>query len=330
MYKCKSPAKINWFLDIVEKREDSYHNLYTLMQKIDLQDSLYFSFDFIPIQNQRFPCHKTIIRWHDREIFFSFVSQEQLEIDSNNTIIRAMDVYLKEHSALQQVMHEQIHIHLDKNIPVQGGMAGGSSNAAAMLRILNQLALDNQLEAFSDEKLCALGKSIGADVPFCVHPAKVALCQGIGDIIQEVSDIEEKYPLLLFLPSIKTSTATAFRKFSEQTENKNQLPKSNASKFLQAMRKGDLKELEQYGYNHFFMLQKQEDSRLQDIYNLLQESGASYVQMTGSGASFFALYENDAKRETARRYITSKEGKYSFDWILEFSEVVDSFGDSCL
>ena len=171
-------AKLNLFLHITGRRADGYHNLQTLFQMLDCGDQLSFTLTM------------------DGEIHFS-CSDKSIENDSN-LVVRAAKL-------LQPLASDNagVKIHLDKQVPMGGGLGGGSSDAATTLLALNQLW---QLK-LSNAQLCELGLKLGADVPVFVF-GKTAFAEGVGEKLQPVS-LPEKYYLIV-TPDVHVSTAEVF------------------------------------------------------------------------------------------------------------------------
>ena len=168
-------AKINLTLDILGKRADGYHEVEMIMQTIDLTDQMIFS-----------PSEDGAITI---ECDVSYVPT-----DERNLAYKAA-LLLKERFGIQ----EGVHIVLHKKIPVSAGLAGGSSNAAATLRGLNQLwGLQLSLE-----ELSVLGAEIGSDVPFCVYGGGTAIATGRGEIIERITKAP---PMTMYRPRLYTKT----------------------------------------------------------------------------------------------------------------------------
>ena len=164
----QSPAKLNLFLYITGKRADNYHNLQTLFQFVDLCDELQFS------------------RRQDNRITLATPIKD---IDDNNNLVIKASKLLLEYAHTQHLtLPEQygITIHINKKLPIGGGLGGGSSNAATTLVALNELW---QLH-LSVNQLMTLGKSLGADVPIFIY-GHSAFAQGIGDLLKSV-EIDRK------------------------------------------------------------------------------------------------------------------------------------------
>jgi len=188
-----SPAKINLYLRVKDKRDDGYHNIDTSFQCIDIYD--YMNFKYI-------------------ESGIKINSEESYLSDEDNTIYKSAKIlqgFSKNASGVE--------ISIKKNIPVGAGLGGGSSNAASTLVALNKLwELDLNINV-----LMEIGSSIGADVPFFVN-GKNAIGDGIGDILKETSAITEN--LLVINPKIHNSTKEMF-KLLEVWKGKNKFDSLN-------------------------------------------------------------------------------------------------------
>lgn len=300
-YQIDTPAKINWFLDIVEKRADNYHNLSTLMQKISLHDSLYISFSKKTFLDLGLPFAPVAIKLGDREVFFSINSRYGLVADEKNTVICALASYLEAHFAMDQALPSEIYIHLEKKIPLQAGLGGGSANAAGILRILDILCHDLGQSPLGEVKLQQIAKRVGADVPFLLQSSARAYCEGIGDIISK-RDTKIVHDVLLFLPNIQVSTKDAFALFAENG-NREIAFFSDEKIFSVLLDNKRYNELTEVAQNTFYNLLVDKNPLLNTIYITLAESGAAYVAMSGSGASFFALYDSSASRQNAVSFL---------------------------
>ncbi|MDD2221519.1 MAG: 4-(cytidine 5'-diphospho)-2-C-methyl-D-erythritol kinase [Clostridia bacterium] len=170
-------AKINWSLLITGQRDDGYHTLMSLMEQVDLADE-------ITVQKAA----------------FDQIACPPLPEDASNLALAAW-LALKKKLNLKDCLRIQIK----KNIPLASGLAGGSSDAAAVLRGANELLDLGQ----TDEQLAELGLSLGADLPFCLAGG-AAVVSGIGERVEKVSDFPQM-PLLLINPGQAVSTAAAYR-----------------------------------------------------------------------------------------------------------------------
>ena len=176
--KQRAYAKINLCLDVVRRREDGYHELEMIMAPINLYDSLDFQFsDEMKL--------KSNVRY--------------LPIDQRNTIIKAIEIMREEFG-----FTENFEITLQKHIPSQAGMAGGSADGAAAIRALNRMLNLNM----DQEKMIEIAKKVGADVPFCLR-SRPAYVQGIGEKLQHFY-VNTPFYILLVKPHMGVSTKTAF------------------------------------------------------------------------------------------------------------------------
>ena len=197
----KSPAKINLYLHILDKRDDGYHNIKTHLQLIDIYDHIKF---------------KTS---KNRNIYIK--SKESYLNNKDNTIYNAakkLQNYQKKNS------FKGVEIEVDKNIPIGSGLGGASSNAASTLIVLNKLWNLN----LSEDKLMRIAATIGADVPFFVY-GKNAFGEGIGEKLKEVDMIPDK--ILILNPNIHCSTKKMFSLYDKFLKNNKNISLSNQNHF---------------------------------------------------------------------------------------------------
>ncbi len=175
-----SPAKINLFLHINGRRENGYHELQTLFQFLDYSDTLHFE----PTDNGKIElsCNLTALEGED------------------NLIVRAARILQTEYSTNSK----GIKIHLEKRLPMGGGVGGGSSNAATTLLALNKLWNLN----LSEQTLMEIGLSLGADIPVFIK-GEAVFAQGVGEVFTQAKPTEHWY--LVAKPNCHISTATIFQ-----------------------------------------------------------------------------------------------------------------------
>lgn len=182
----KSFAKLNLFLQVLNKRKDNFHNLKTLFCRIDLADTIIFKSRFdglikIKCLNQQVPTDKTNLCWRAAKLL-----QQEFGLNSG------------------------VEIEIKKRIPVGAGLGGGSSNAASTLLGLNKYWNLN----LAQKKLAGLGAKIGSDVPFFIYNTKFALGSQRGDKIKPLTSLSKlKLWFILVYPGIKVSTPLIYRKF---------------------------------------------------------------------------------------------------------------------
>ena len=180
MLRCFSPAKINLFLRILRRRCDGYHELASLFQAIDLGDWLTFTL----AEADQFTC-----------------SDATLSCDSSNLVSKAVALF-----RLKSGLQFNIKIHLEKKIPVQAGLGGGSSNAATTLWALN--ALHNH--PFTLQELQSWSSEIGSDIPFFFSQG-TAYCTGRGEVVRNLPPLTMQQPLSLYKPPEGISTPALYQ-----------------------------------------------------------------------------------------------------------------------
>ncbi len=248
-----SPAKINLYLEVLRRRPDGYHEIETVMQLVDL-------------------CDTVRIAPGERGIHLS-VSGAELPEGSGNLAYRAAELLLK--SAGVDV---GLEIHLEKRIPVAAGLGGGSSNAAAVLAGVNHLL---GLK-WSKAALTELGAALGSDVPFFFSDG-LALATGRGE---KLASLEPWAPQWLVLgnPGVAVSTAWAYHEASSK------LTEWQGRDTIQSsIRHGRLPWPPRWAFNRLEEVVLPHRPEIQALKLLLQQGGGNPVLMSGSGASVFAV-----------------------------------------
>lgn len=179
-----------------------------------------------------------------------------------------------------------LHITIEKKIPVCAGLAGGSTDAAAVLKILN---LQENLP-FSMEKLREIGQEVGSDVPFCVLSA-TALAEGRGEIITPLPALPHCY-ILLCKPNFSLSTPVLFGKISNMKLSYR--PDTNG--MIKSIESGDLNGISQRLFNVFEeALTSHQGQIIDEIKNTMLDNGALGASMSGSGPTVFGIYSNESQ-----------------------------------
>ena len=192
--KLKSRAKVNLSIDVLGKRQDGYHLVEMIMQTIDL-------YDLIEIKEKE-----------ENQITIKSASEE-IPLDCNNLVYKAADLIKKTFN-----LTKGVEIYIQKNIPVAAGMAGGSSNAAAILVGLNKLWNLN----LSDQTLEELGLKLGADVPFCINGGAV-LASGIGEELTPIKGLSKDVCIVVCKPDLFVSTKEVYESLDSNTSTKDQI-----------------------------------------------------------------------------------------------------------
>lgn len=251
-----APAKINLFLQVLRKRTDGYHDINSLFQAVSLFDRLKFQLTDNP------------------EIRLETDSQSVGPV-TDNLITRAWKLLQSECG-----VKSGVQVELEKNIPVGGGLGGGSSDAAATLTAAN-LLLDLKLTKFD---LMPLAGRLGSDIPF-FFTAGQAVAEGRGELLTE-TDFPIDYWIVTVTPPLHCSTAESYAALKMTlTEPKNPF------KLTDCRTAGELFELLALSGNDFEGEQRKRYPILSRIAESLTQSGASLVRMSGSGSTMFGLFK---------------------------------------
>ncbi len=268
--KDRAYAKINLCLNVVGKREDGYHELEMIMVPIDF-------FDWVSIEIAE---------------EMSFESNAQyLPTTEKNTVIKAIEVLRQEYG-----FQENFKVEVRKHIPTQAGLAGGSADAAATIRILKKML---QLD-MSNKKMIELAKKVGADVPFCCFN-KPAYVSGIGEEMDHFK-INSDWEVLLVKPYRGVSTPKAFKILNLQEASH-----PDCEKVKEALIKGDRQGVVDNLGNTLEQAAFQLVPAIKQIKEELLELGMDGVLMSGSGSTVFALSNNKVLLETATREMKRKK-----------------------
>ena len=261
----KAPAKINLILDVIGKRNDGYHNLRSVMQTISIFDNI-----TLTASNKKSNALNIKIK----------CDKANIPMDKSNIAYIACEAFFK---SLNHIPFGDIEIDIKKNIPSGAGLAGGSADGAAVLLGLNKLCGN----IFSLDKLCKIGSSIGADVPFCIVGG-TALCEGIGERITPLASLPE-CKILVIKPDISISTPMSYKKFDE-LENP---VLSDFEKFMRAIKNGDLYEVSKTLSNS--LEEAAGEKIIDEIKCVMMKCGALGSVMTGSGSAVFGLFNDEKK-----------------------------------
>ena len=262
--KLKALAKINLGLDVVRRREDGYHEVRMVMQTIHLYDQLL-------IQKSETPG----IQIHSNLSF--------LPVNEINLVYKAGKLLMDEFD-----IHTGVSVELNKRIPVAAGMAGGSTDAAAMLYGMNQL-FGLKLKR---KDLMERGVQIGADVPYCIMRG-TALAEGIGEKLSSLPPMV-KCPVLIAKPAVSVSTKFVYQnlKLNEQT------PHPDIDALITDIRNSDLDNICADMGNVLETVTIPNYPVIAQIKEQMLKSGAKASMMSGSGPTVFGLFGDE---ETARR-----------------------------
>lgn len=264
--KIKAYSKINLTLDIIGKKENGYHLLKTIMQSLELADEL-------------------DVELTEKDITVQS-NLKYLPSDKNNISYKAADAFFKHFN-----LNCGAKIYIEKNIPVAAGMAGGSSDGAAVLKALNELTgVNTDLVT-----LVEIGQKIGADIPFCLMGGTV-LCEGIGEILTPLTPLK-KCTVLIAKPDFPVSTVDVFKQV-RLNEMKHHPDTEGA---IKAIENGNLYELSKRMYNVLEEITTQSKPIIKEIEGVMLDNRAMCSLMTGSGPTVFGLFENKEDAQKAEQ-----------------------------
>lgn len=281
----KIAAKVNLGLDIVSKRDDNYHNIKTVMHSINIYDYLTFE----KANKIEITCNHKEVPTDERNIVYKCIKAMSNYTDSNNLL----------------------RVHIEKRIPVCAGLGGGSSNGAAAILAYNELYKLN----FSKEKLCKIGKEIGADIPFLIHSG-AGICEGIGEIIRPIYPYIPCY-MVLSKPNFGVSTSFAY----DLIDNGTDIKRPDFSALMHGLLTSDEEDLKKGLVNVFEPFVISEYPEVGNIIDSFNNHNPIGVQMSGSGPSVFALFKN---LEDAQKAYADLVKKYESTYLTNFLEEEDA------
>ena len=271
--KIKAYGKVNISLDVVGKREDGYHLLSMIMQNIDLYDE-------IEVEKQ------------ECGIILEY-NKSYVPVDNWYLAYKAAEIFKERYDIV-----DGVKINIEKNIPVSAGLAGGSTDAAAVLKVMNKLFNVNATE----EELMELGLKLGADIPYCIHGG-TALCEGIGEIITPIKPFRDKI-VVLVKPAFGVSTKEVYKNFN--LEKVKQHPKT--AEIINAIENDDLNFVASNMKNLLENVTLRKHKILIKIKEEMNACGAINSMMSGSGPTVFAFFDDMLK---AQRCFEKMKKKYS-------------------
>jgi 4-diphosphocytidyl-2-C-methyl-D-erythritol kinase len=268
----KAYAKINLSIDITGKRPDGYHDVKMIMQTIALHDIVTLEVRDSGIEIE---CNRPGI-----------------PTGADNIAYKAASLLMKEYN-----IDRGVCINITKNIPVAAGLAGGSADAAAVLKGMNSLfSLD-----LGEDELIAAGKQVGADVPFCIKGGTM-LAQGIGEMLTEL-DFFSKVDIVLVKPGIEVSTAWVYKNLDLSRVSF----RPDTNMLIKAISNKDTVLVAQNMKNVLESVTIEEYKAIKDIKEELIRLGALGSMMSGSGPSVFGIFEDRAKAEYAYERLKGEE-----------------------
>ena len=249
-------AKINLTLDVLGKRDDGYHDLKSVMQAISIRDDIEIDVDT------------------DRPWKLS-CSMEGIPQDQKNLAWRAAETFY----SVTGLHTTGLEIRIEKRIPTEAGLGGGSADAAAVLRALNK-HYGNPLSILA---LAEIGAQVGSDVPFCVL-CGTAMVEGRGERLRKLPDLPDCF-FVICKPDFSASTPELYKKLDESVIAR----RPNNQAMESALLAGDLEKICENIWNVFDPVVTQDHLELNYIKSIFNSYGAIAYQMTGSGSAVYAI-----------------------------------------
>lgn len=271
MLKLKSYAKINLFLDIEGRRPDGYHLIKTVMQSVDLHD----------------------------EITLETTDENKIEIECSNPLIPTdeKNTCWKSADIIKTLFNIKtgVKIKIKKQIPSEAGLAGGSSNCAAVIVGLNRLWNLNM----SQDEMLNIGLKIGADVPFCILGGTY-LAEGIGERLNKLNDFKWEN-IMIVKPDFSMSTAFVYKNLLPEDYNS-----FDDNKIIEFINKDEYHNASLLCSNTLEKVVEKFHPEIKDIINLFLENKAAASRMTGSGSAVFGFFEDKQVMDIAYNNIVKK------------------------
>lgn len=269
-----SPAKVNLYLDVLGKRPDGYHNIKSVMQTVGLCDEI--SVEMLAptpgTQSIEISC-----------------TEAALPCDARNLAHRAAVAFFNGCG----IYDFTCKIHIQKNIPMAAGLAGGSTDAAAVLNLLNSLS-GHPLDT---DALCSLGATIGADVPFCIRRGTLYTEQ-IGDVMVPCYPMPSAH-FVIALGGAGVSTPTAYRMLDDKFGADLDRDFADVKAMTDALHRRDLPAICGAMYNVFEEVILPIHEQARTAKKLLLEYGALGALMSGSGPAVFGVFDDEAAAQSA-------------------------------
>ncbi len=270
--RLRACAKVNLAIDVVRRRPDGYHDVRMIMQMLDLCDFV------------------TLRRMEEAGIRLS-CDHPDLPCDDGNIAYRAAALMMERFD-----LQGGVRIEIEKHIPLAAGMAGGSTDCAAVLQGMNalfQLGLDLK-------QLMDIGVTLGADVPFCLMQG-TALSEGIGEILSPLPSMPD-LPVLIAKPPIGVSTKYVY----EHLRLDEQIIHPDIDGMVRALQDGDLAGITERLGNVLETVTIPEHPEIAEIKKIMEDHGAAGALMSGSGPTVFGIFTGKEEAEKAMEDILNK------------------------
>ena len=273
----KAYGKINIGLDVLRKRSDGYHEVKMIMQTVSLYDRI------------------TITRNKNSSDIVLETNLNFLPTNENNIVYKAAKLIKDEFG-----ISDGLSIKLEKHIPVAAGMAGGSTDAATTLELLNTMYSLN----ISKDDLMKRAVTLGADVPYCILKG-TALSEGIGEVLTPLKQLMPCY-ILIVKPPIYVSTKFVYENLRINELNSH----PDIDGIVDAISAGDLETMSQKMGNVLESVTEDNYPVISSIKKLMTQNGAISSLMSGSGPTVFGIYDNEDKINQAATFFKTNYPSY--------------------
>jgi 4-diphosphocytidyl-2-C-methyl-D-erythritol kinase len=274
-----APAKLNLYLDVLDRRPDGFHNIETLFEKIDLKDEI-------------------IIKEKGKGINVK-ASLADCGQGRKNIVYKAVTELCKEARA-----RLNLEIYIKKNIPISAGLGGGSSDAAAALRAINKLFV----LGINKARLFSIARDVGKDTPFFMTDRAFCVGKGAGELLRPL-DIKH----LLFHIVVKPDISLSTRMMYKRIDRYNCLARRHSLQdAISALKKNDISLLEKSYYNAFENTLARDSIYINRVKLMLFNAGAGHSLLSGSGASVFCTFKNRKEAETVFNRLPRRKGMNHF------------------
>lgn len=286
-FSTKAYAKVNLALDVLRRREDGYHDVRMIMQNLDIYDELEFT-----IEDGWTKIGDSLYSESEKSYEIVLVSnREDIPTDNRNLVYKAIAMMFDKYG-----ISASIKVNLKKNIPVEAGMAGGSTDCAAALRAVNEL-FDLNLTL---QELMDIGVKLGADVPYCVM-GRTALSEGIGEVLTPIDKLDDCI-VLVVKPPVNVSTKMVYTNLKA-----NELEHHpDIDGMITALKNSDLQGVADRMENVLETVTAKLYPEIEVIKSSMKDNGALNSIMSGSGPTVFGLFDSIKLANEAAEYICEK------------------------
>ena len=295
----KAFAKINLFLNVGDKREDGFHEIETVFQPVELND-------FIGIRFHEGKHGKTTVK----------SSSKRIPENEKNLAFKAAELMRANAASLSSI---DLEIQIEKHIPVSAGLGGGSSDAAAVLRGINELG---SLK-FSEEKLISLASELGADVPFFIK-SKTLLATGKGEKLLQLKELPSKLPILLVIPELpyfsgEKKTAAAYSLLDSEPVRE----KKTSKEMIEAVSSSNVEKIRSSLFNSFELpIFKKYPVLSEAKKTILSQKETNAALLSGAGPAIFAFLDEKCEKEQTVLAISSALGSSGIKAELILTETI--------